>query len=237
MKIDDAVETIAHFFNDLIGTLIPGIVLVAGLLVMHIDMPIYMQGSVEHADGFLVFVLLSLFFATGHAVLALHSALINPILRKSSFIPEDPLSKLSKKQPYLIFEKLMSTRMGELPLGKSTEQGDAKWSYNDLRSLAFTISPEAASLGRRFMFISLLCNGVATAIFILLLDYVVCVMIAPHLIVQYESALPVLMQVILLISVAGLLFKRGEEFYARAMSAPFPVALSEFINNRRTDAA
>ena len=34
MKVDDAVETISRFFNDLIGSLVPGAVLAVGLAVM-----------------------------------------------------------------------------------------------------------------------------------------------------------------------------------------------------------
>ena len=36
MKVDDAVETISRFFNDLIGSLVPGAVLAVGLAVMHL---------------------------------------------------------------------------------------------------------------------------------------------------------------------------------------------------------
>ena len=36
MKVDDAVETISRFFNDLIGSLVPGAVLAVGLVVMHL---------------------------------------------------------------------------------------------------------------------------------------------------------------------------------------------------------
>lgn len=35
MMIDDAVETLAHFFNDFIGAWIPGVVMAAGFIVMH----------------------------------------------------------------------------------------------------------------------------------------------------------------------------------------------------------
>lgn len=248
MKIDDAVETIAHFFNDLIGTLIPGIVLVVGLLVIHFGIPEEPQEILEYSDGFFVFILLTLLFAIGHTVLGLHSVLRSLIrmLRKrilvkypnlKKFLPEGLFKKHDEKQSYLLFEKILSGKIRDMFPGQTNAQESLAWDFHDLRNLALSTTAESASLGRRFMFISLLCNGVATATLILLLDYVVCVTIAPHLIIQYEYALPVVVQVILLISVAGLLFKRGEEFYSRAMSAPFPVALSEFINNRRTDAA
>lgn len=248
MKIDDAVETIAHFFNDLIGTLIPGIVLVIGLLVMHVGINEELQGIVEHADGFHVFILLTLLFAIGHAVLALHSALRSSvrslwkyILKKypplKGKLPKSFFRKPEEKQSYQLFEKIISGKLRKMPAVQVNSQESFPWDFHDLRNLALSTTAESASLGRRFMFISLLCNGVAIAILLLLSDYLVCVAIAPHFIIQYESALPASLQAILMISAAGLLFRRGEEFYSRAMTAPFPVALSELINNQENDAA
>ncbi|MCS9379224.1 hypothetical protein N1E52_18205 [Pseudomonas aeruginosa] len=50
MKVDDAVETIAKFFNDLIGAWVPGSVLATGLAIMHLG-PDYMRSLAKLGEG------------------------------------------------------------------------------------------------------------------------------------------------------------------------------------------
>lgn len=236
MKFDNAIETIALFFNDLIGTLIPGIVLCVGLLIMHVGLSAAPFSIVEQHNGFFVLVLLSLLFAAGHALLALHGFLIAGLLKKTRLIDKDLLKKLEKKKTYLLFREAMGKKIQTILPGQKTESGGVDWSFHDMRNLALSVSTEGTSLGRRFMFISLLCNGVATAFLVMLVDYLLCLSFAPHYLVPHASALPAPLQVLLLSILAGLLFRRAEEFYGRAMSTPFAVALSEIINDQQTNA-
>jgi len=236
VKFDNAIETIALFFNDLIGTLIPGIVLGVGLLIMHVGLSTVPFSVVEQHNGFLVLVLLSLLFAVGHALLALHGFFVAGLLQKSRLIDKDPLKKLKAKKTYLLFCEAMEKKIQIILPSQKTGSGRDDWSFHDMRNLALSLSTEGTSLGRRFMFISLLCNGVATAFLVMLVDYLLCLSFAPHYLVPHASALPAPLQVLLLSILAGLLFKRAEEFYGRAMSTPFAVALSEIISDQQTNA-
>jgi hypothetical protein len=236
VKFDNAIETIALFFNDLIGALIPGIVLGVGLLIMHVGLSTTLFSVVEQNNGFLVLVLLSLLFAGGHALLALHVFFIAGLLKKSGLIDKDPLKKPKENEIYLLFRQAMGQKIQIVLPSQKTESGGGDLSFNDMRNLAFSLSTEGTSLGHRFMFISLLCNGVATAFLVMLVDYLLCLSFAPHYLAPHELALPAPFQVLLLSILAGLLFKRAEEFYVRAMSTPFAVALSEIINDQQTNA-
>jgi hypothetical protein len=82
-------------------------------------------------------------------------------------------------------------------------------------------------MGRRFMFISLLCNGVGTALAILAFDFVACSLFSPKLLFVYDYAAPWPVQAILLLGMALALFKHGEVFYGRAMATPFSIAIAE----------
>lgn len=236
MKIDDAVETAALFFNDLIGTLIPGIVLGVGLLVMHVGLTDALKDTLDNLNGFLVFIVLALFFATGHAVLALHALLVNPLLQKMGLLEKVPSDNQKQKQSYRLFHEMMVERIRKALPNRTNDSNEIDWSYHDLRSVALSLSNEGSSLGRRFMFISLLCNGVATALLALLVDFFICTLIAPNSLVLYDVAWPASLQGLLLILLAIMLFKRGGEFYIRAMSTPFAVALAELINDRHINA-
>jgi len=72
MKVEEAADTIAKFFNDLIGAWVPGAVLGAGLAFMHLG-PLQLQSIFKLSDttsAALTFA--GILFAFGHALLALH---------------------------------------------------------------------------------------------------------------------------------------------------------------------
>lgn len=227
MKVDDAIETISRFFNDLIGTLIPGIVLAVGLAVMHIG-PIHkLRESIPKDDGFIVALLLAVLFAAGHGVLAIYSLAVEKFLPKLRLTKKDVVASLVNKQSYLCFQEIVTDKIKQGSLSQTSGQSGFPWDFHDLRNLALSISSEASSLGRRFMFISLLCNGVGTALLMMLIDYIGCSIFAKDALFSYAFVWPVYVQGLLLLLAAISFFKRGEAFYARAMSTPFAVALSE----------
>jgi len=98
----------------------------------------------------------------------------------------------------------------------------------DIRSLAMSMSKEAAELGRRFMFISLFCNGIATSLTALFL-------------ISFAGDSSAVggswMTRSLMALVAGLLFWSGSQFQSRAQNVPFPVALSNvlFVADKKED--
>ena len=218
MKVDDAVETITKFFNDLIGAWVPGLVLSTGLVIMHLG-PGHIKSLIKLSDGAgVALTMAGLLFALGHLLLAVNEAALKPFLKFLRIISDFDEVKAGQRQSYQLFSELVDDHQGG---------SQSVWQFHDLRSVALSVSNEAASLGRRFMFISLLCSGVGTALLIIAANYLVCFFLIPDLLYEYERAAPWWLQVFLLISSAFFLFKQAEVFYARAMSVPFSVAYAE----------
>lgn len=220
LKIDDAVETIAKFFNDLISACVPGLVLIIGLVVMHLG-PIHLQSLSKLTEGIGGgLTMTGLLFAIGHVLLAANQRALKPLLNytKISKVFDDNAAK--ERLSYKWFAEIVKSQQGK-------EQ--AAWDFHDLRSVALSVSPEAAMLGRRFMFISLLCSGVGAALLTIGIDYLICSFFAPSFIYSYEQAAPWYIQTILLLGAALLLFLQSADFYARAMTAPFSVAVADIM--------
>lgn len=239
MRIEEAAEAVAKFFNDLIGAWVPGAVLTVGLALMHLG-PVQLQLMLSLGETALAFLAITgVLFAVGHALLALYEQLLQTLLCRvkisgewlSEKVPSmkwpsiGPLVKpfnegdAMKRQSYRWF-------LTKVQNEHSVEKGKA-WDYRDLRSVALSVSTEAASLGRRFMFIALLCRGVGTALAVLAVDFAVCSFFFPDLLFSYKNAAPWFMQVALLLGVSLVLFRHGEAFYSRAMATPFSVAAVE----------
>ncbi|HFI2159472.1 TPA: hypothetical protein ACIDX1_000084 [Pseudomonas aeruginosa] len=227
MKVDDAVETIAKFFNDLIGAWVPGLVLATGLVIMHLG-PGYVKSLVKLSDGAgVALTMAGLLFALGHLLLAVNEVAMKPFLKFLRITSDFDEVKAGARQSYKLFSELVDNRQGGV-------QG--VWQFHDLRSVALSVSDEAASLGRRFMFISLLCSGVGAALLVIGVDYLACYFLIPDLLYVYERAAPWGVQAFLLFSSAVFLFKQAEVFYARAMTVPFSVAYAELKFKRDSNA-
>lgn len=219
MKIEEATDTIAKFFNDLIGAWVPGTVLTMGLALMHLG-PAQLQSVFKLGDltsAALTFA--GILFAIGHALLALHEQVLKKLLAQGKISKAFDDAEAKKRQSYEWFAELVKAQQ----TGNSTKD----WGYNDLRSVALSVSTEAASMGRRFMFISLLCNGVGTALTIIAIDFAACSLLLPELLFAYDHAAPWWAQTFLLLGIALALFKQGEVFYNRAMATPFSIAVAE----------
>ncbi|EJB8381165.1 hypothetical protein VNPA152081_57220 [Pseudomonas aeruginosa] len=218
MNVDDAIEAVARFFNDLIGAWVPGLVLTTGLVIMHLGSS-YFDSLVRLSDGAgVALTIAGLLFALGHLLLAVNEVAVKPVLKFLKITSDFDEVKAGKRQSYTLFSELVDNRQSG---------GQRDWQFHDLRSVALSVSNEAASLGRRFMFISLLCSGVGTALLVLGADYLICLFWTPELLYGYKRAAPWGVQAFLLFSAAVFLFKQAEVFYARAMSVPFSVAFAE----------
>lgn len=231
MKPDDAIESITRFFNDLIGAIVPSSVLAIGLVVLHLG-----PGAVDEfrvLDGAMVgLCVLGALFALGHAILSLHEHALMPLLAKLKVVKVFDVEDASKRSSFKLFERIIQENP-KLAL----KNDDPRWGFNDLRSVALTASPAAEGLGRRFMFISLLCNGTGTALLVLAVDFLVSRLCAPDLLAKYSQAPHWVVQIVLLIVAALLLFKRAESFHSRAMNTPFAVAVSGLaFETKKSDA-
>lgn len=219
MKVEEATDTIAKFFNDLIGAWVPGAVFAVGLALMHLG-PVQLQSIFKLGDSTsAALTFAGILFATGHALLALHEQVLKKLLAKVKFVKPFDEAAAKKRQSYEWFEELVKAQQ--------TGSGTKDWGYNDLRSIALSVSAEAATMGRRFMFISLLCNGVGTALAILAFDFAASSLLSPKLLSAYDHAAPWPVQALLLLGMALALFKHGEEFHNRAMATPFSIAIAE----------
>ncbi len=219
MKVEEAMDTIAKFFNDLIGAWVPGAVLAIGVALMHMG-PLQVQAIFKLGDttsAALTFA--GVLFAIGHALLALHEQILKRLFSEVGLIKPFDEAEAKKRKSYEWFAELVKAQQA----GAVSQD----WGYNDLRSVALSVSTEAAAVGRRFMFISLLCNGVGTALAILALDFSICSLLSPKLLFAYDQAAPWFMQAILLLGMALALFKQGEVFHNRAMATPFSIAIAE----------
>jgi hypothetical protein len=224
MRIEEAGGTVAKFFNDLIGALVPGAVLTVGLVLMHLG-PIQLRSLLVFGDTISASLMFAgVLFAIGHTLLALHEQVLTKLLSKLRLARPFDEAGAKLRQSYAWFAELVKAQRG----GAETKA----WEYKDLRSVALSVSTEAASLGRRFMFISLLCNGVGTALAILALDLAVCSFFYPQLLFAYDQAAPWPIQAVLLLGIALALFKHGEAFHSRAMATPFSVAAAELAFKR-----
>jgi hypothetical protein len=158
-------------------------------------------------------------FAVGHALLALHEQVLKWLLSKVRFAKAFDDAAAMKRQSYEWFAELVGAQQ--------TGVCAKVWGYNDLRSVALSVSAEAASVSRRFMFISLLCNGVGTGLAIIAFDFAACSLLSPKLLFAYDYAAPWPVQALLLLGMSLALFKQGEVFYSRAMTTPFSIAVAE----------
>lgn len=218
MKVEGAVEIIFHFFNDLIGALLPGIVLFFCMVMMHFGLGGVQKIVLFTDKGESMLVFIGLLFALGHTVLAFYQSIIKRVL--SFHFKEVDKDGAQQKQPYILFLEIVKDKF---PKDKISSEYD----FHDLRSIALSISSEAASLGRRFMFISLLCNGMATVFIILLFDFILCLIFYPGLLYGYNFTLHWFLQIIILLIISYSLFKQGSSFYNRSMMVPFSVAIAE----------
>lgn len=219
MKIEEMTDTIAKFFNDLIGAWVPGAVLAVGLVLMHLG-PAQLQSVFKLGDSTsAALTFAGILFAIGHALLALHEQALKKLLAIVRIEKAFDEAGAKKRQSYEWFSELVKAQQ--------TRSGAKDWGYHDLRSVALSVSSEAASMGRRFMFISLLCNGVGTALAIIAIDFAACSLLSPKLLFAYDYAAPWWVQTLLLLGLALTLFKHGEVFYNRAMATPFSIAVAE----------
>ncbi|KDB58407.1 hypothetical protein [Bordetella bronchiseptica] len=219
MKVEAVIDTISKFFNDLIGAWVPGAVLAFGLAVVHVG-PVQLQSIFKLGDttsAALTFA--GILFALGHALLALYEQVLKMPLTKLGLVKAFDEAEAKRRQSYEWFAELVKAQQAG--------GGAKEWDYNDLCSVALSVSSEAGSMGRRFMFIALLCNGVGMALTIIALDFAVCSVFWPNLLFAYDYPPPWGVQVALMLGLAWALLKRGEAFFSRAKVTPFAIAAAE----------
>ncbi|MFZ6876239.1 hypothetical protein ACO0LF_29600 [Undibacterium sp. Di27W] len=232
MKMDDTMESIARFFNDLIGSILPGVVLAVGLSIMHLGPSKIAEASKSLENATLTLTVIGLMFAVGHILIAIFDLVFQPVLRACRILKGFDEVEAMERQSYRLFAELVNKFQSV-----DATKVNAEWDYKDLRSVALSVSAEGASLGRRFTFISLLCNGVGTALVIMLIDFLSCLALNQNLLFHHVIALNWVVQSVLILFASVALFKRGEDFYGKAMATPFSIAVAELKLKRENNVA
>jgi hypothetical protein len=206
-QIANLLNNLKDYFNDFIGAVIPGTVLLGGASLLF-------GNSINESALTTIWAewawlpALAAIVVCGHLVLGLFFA-----LRRGSYLPDT--AKHSKNEIVQAFRTIAENQMTEKRLQK-TNLG-----FHDLRSLAMSTCDEAADIGRRFMFISLFCYGSGTAL-------VVLAVLAPFSTAGFNSGWRAL-TAILLLSSGWIVMQRGREFERRAYLVPFTVAIATLV--------
>lgn len=226
MKFETGIDSAAKFFNDFIGALVPSCTLVFCLIIMHFG-PVKLLDLGKSIEGTgMIFFIIGLFFALGHAITALHEHILRPLFYICRILKRFDEQAAKGSAPYQSFKQLTISKL-------DTNQQD-NWSFFDIRNIALSVSLEATSLGRRFMFISLLCNGLGTSLIIIGIDFLTSTAFLPEILFPYKDSIHWIFQATLIFGLSFTLFRQGNIFYKRALTVPFAVALAELTLNKST---
>jgi len=230
MKVEESLKVIIHFFNDIIGAVIPGIFFIFGLIIIHREsFSLNLNEVLKNSNAWTILLLLALSYAVGHGLLSIYYQIFGKIFKSIRLIKGDRINdELPTQKSYQLFNKFIAIKLSSNPLIKD-HPSETEWKVNDLRNIALTLSKEGASLSRRFMFIALLNQGIGTALFLLALDFLYCVQWDPTAISVYPYALHPWIQAFIMVALSSFFIRGGDEFYRRAMCTPFSVALSEIL--------
>jgi hypothetical protein len=245
MKNSELIEALERFFLDLIGTVLPGAVLLIGLW--------FVFGQPTHLGVLTVSTQLDantwVFLITGSYILghAITSIGQNVVLKLSSslfgFLHKIPYIKLGIPQ-YVQSEDQMTEIIYQSQIFKDfvkatgsnpDEIGNTKkaitraWIMRyvrDWRSVAMTIADEHKHTVVRFTFIALLNLGMSTAL-LLVISIWLCLNLFPQL-GWPASGATFNFWTLVILSIATLPFiERFYQFHDRALRVPFPMALAK----------
>lgn len=223
MKSSDFLTGLVTFFNDFIGAVVPGFILIAGLdLVDIFSVKIIVFLSSVMPEFYWV-LLLCIAYAAGHGLLGVHR-LLQPIIG-AFFIGIYSLTLHGKWDTKAFEKKITDGDTYKKFVSKVNSQDDqyktdiSNLRFGDTRSFAMSISSEASELARRFMFISLFCYGVAMAVALIAVSWVCSL----QDILNWNNIFPITLAVLIFF----VFYVRALEFEFRSQNVPFPVALAK----------
>lgn len=217
MKTSDLINGVISFFNDLIGSIFPGFVLLSGLYLINIrfsivSLPMLSLDQTGVWGSLIVFT-----YVAGHGLLS-----FKQLIDKIPCLTAKRIKIRNESALYKSFEKCLKRKFEASDAWDTTSDFD-KFSAHDIRNIAMTISSEGQRLAVRFMFISLLCDGVAAAIIVLIFCYILAQSI--------YGAITFHEGIVLIVSafIIYCFHKRAGEFFTRSLNTPFPTALTELL--------
>lgn len=214
--MSDIVNAIDHFFNDIIAQIIPGIFLLV-LLSIAFDINV-------GKTGFSWVVLVVAAYILGHLILSIAN-LLNKFFDWFKIEKIDLESFYKAKPMYKQYVKILhenEKNIGDTHILKLRSD----FSFYDYRGIAMSINNDAATLGRRFMFIHLCCRGAMMSLMLSAPFVIVKIILSYNL--PFYIGFSFLFLLVLVVMYP--LQVRSKDFHTRAMMVPFSCATSKFIS-------
>jgi hypothetical protein len=232
MKPNDIFEALNKFFLDIIGNIIPGMVLILGLqFIFNQTNKIDNILTISPKDtGSWIFITIAS-YVFGYGVLSAGEILILPFIEfllhiqqklnlKTCWKTRNQIKEGAKNRvDYKATANLIS-KLYDLP------ENDLKEDFSLSRSLALAITQESNDLVYRFTFISLLNLGVATALIIIDFSWIVLKAITTNF-VKMDF-----IWVLIVACISLFYLHKYYEFHRRSMEVPFGLALVKMHNSK-----
>jgi hypothetical protein len=223
MQTSSFVEAIERFYLDLVGLLVPGGVLVLGLWFLWGQPNTLGSMSLNSIDSNGVLLILLLAYISGHLCASIGERLILPIVDRIPFVKSRPqiAVDIGNSQVFIRAVEQMQSVYPQLNLGEKPNKNNREVSryVRDWRNYAITIIQENDEIFYRFMAISQLNLGIASA-FISLSVIGLLFNLLQRLNVQTPLP-PSLLACGTIIVLSGFFLERQQEFYRRSISLPF----------------
>lgn len=252
MKAGEFIEAVERFFLDIIGTVLPGLVMLVSLCFITGNSFInFSRLLFENGTNYEWALLLGLSYLLGHALSSLGTLVIRKVIepvharwkgrsaaknspkkKEANFrfvLPETELcEKLATDPIFKGFLKLLSLRIPSL-----SSEADKITNFRTWRNVALSLAPERSQLVYRFTFLSLLNLGVATACMVTAIAW--CVLFIGH---RFTNVIPMVDHpwFLLIIATSPLFIERYYYFNRIAFQLPFSTALAK-LGSRSNDRA
>ena len=210
MNLESAIAAVERFFLDIIGAVIPGLVVCFGSArVLGTEWTIGTLSVTPGSPGFSWPVAIGVAYILGHAVDQVAEHLVMPRFLGRNRL----LAAIADTFNYQAFRQYELQRLPPTSVGSQATRAAAR-EVRELRNRALTLaSEEDKSRIFRFMFLSLFMGGTVSAIAYLLLLWIL-VRLAPGPWPEVLGA----------VIVTALLMWRSWDFYERAQRVPFSMA-------------
>lgn len=223
MKAEDWVQTIERFSLDILGTIVPGAVfLLPALMLLPADTFPASIPMLPPTGSFGWCVLITLAYVLGHVLTSVGNNIVVPIAPWVSrgrwrIRDEEHLArKIRGTRNFVAFAQHVALTTPSFDLEKSDVAA-----LSQLRNIAMsTIGAADRQTVYKFMFISLLNLGVASA---------VCLLFAGSIVTTWFTSWRVGIAGSVSLLVVPFLIERRFSFYARSMEVPFSMAIGQLI--------
>jgi hypothetical protein len=202
------------YFNDFIGAVAPGIILVAGLTVVgHWHPP---DDLTKTWGVYFWLVGMVGLFAIGHALLGISEVLRWLFPATLGLALWKNVRQRTAEDPAFLALRAFLKKKDIVPDAETLP-------FSSMRTIAMTLSADGEEMGRRFRFLANFCYGTATAVLL-----IGVASLGLHISQKSVDATTV-WTVISCIIVWWLLVSRGAEQEERTLTAPFGSAVAEII--------